>query len=251
VPGEESLRRFAPSAATVDRLRRDQAVRFILAIFDLAYAHVRHTLEAHAGVVDLTVAIDLPGRAAEQAMPGHPVLGLWTVPDPKLFRDTDAARDIPVSFIGARKAHPERLAALTALRASGLDVMVTGGKGETPIDDAHYASLLRRSLMTLNIPSSWVGAPPNTPRQLKGRVMEAIASGTLLLEPDGSPTSTLFAPMEHYVSFASLDDLAAKVRHYLAHPDEARMIARRGASHLKANYDAANFWQRVLARLPS
>ena len=37
--------------------------------------------------------------------------------------------------------------------------------------------------MTLNIPSSWAGAPPDTPRQLKGRVMEAIAG---LLQEDGA-----------------------------------------------------------------
>ena len=158
LPNEVGLRRFASSPSVLEDLRSRLGTRSVLAVFDLAYAYIRTTIAERARAADLVVSIDLPSPIAESMMPGCRVLGLWTVPDPELFFDDGGRRDIPVSFVGDRGAHPERQAVLAEPKTAVIDVLVAGSKGEAHLDNAGYGALLRRSLMTINIPSKWAGA---------------------------------------------------------------------------------------------
>ena len=60
------------------------------------------------------------------------------------------------------------------------------------------------------------------------RLYEATGVGSLLLTDEGSNLSELFEPGREVVTYAGVDDLVEKARHYLAHDEERRAIAAAG-----------------------
>ena len=62
------------------------------------------------------------------------------------------------------------------------------------------------------------------------RLYEATGVGSLLLTDEGSNLSELFQPGREVVTYADVDELVEKARHYLAHEDERRAIAAAGQS---------------------
>ncbi|HEY7794104.1 MAG TPA: glycosyltransferase [Gaiellaceae bacterium] len=60
------------------------------------------------------------------------------------------------------------------------------------------------------------------------RLYEATGVGSLLLTDEGSNLAELFDPGSEVVTYADVDDLVEKARHYLAHEDERRAIAAAG-----------------------
>ena len=60
------------------------------------------------------------------------------------------------------------------------------------------------------------------------RLYEATGVGSLLLTDEGSNLAELFEPGREVVTYAGVDDLVEKARHYLAHDDERRAIAAAG-----------------------
>lgn len=65
-------------------------------------------------------------------------------------------------------------------------------------------------------------------------VFEAMACGAMLLTERirGNGLEDLFTDGRHLVTFDSVEDLVAKVRHYLAHEEERKAIARAGQDHV-------------------
>ena len=60
------------------------------------------------------------------------------------------------------------------------------------------------------------------------RLYEATGVGSLLLTDEGSNLAELFEPGREVVTYAGVDELVEKARHYLAHEDERRAIAAAG-----------------------
>ena len=60
------------------------------------------------------------------------------------------------------------------------------------------------------------------------RLYEATGVGSLLLTDEGSNLAELFEPGREVVTYAGVDDLVEKARHYLAAEDERRTIAAAG-----------------------
>ena len=60
------------------------------------------------------------------------------------------------------------------------------------------------------------------------RLYEATGVGSLLLTDEGSNLAELFEPGSEVVTYAGVDDLVEKARHYLAAEDERRTIAAAG-----------------------
>jgi hypothetical protein len=173
-------------------------------------------------------------------------LQLWVPLDFSQFRNDGGARDIPVAFIGSTLGYPGNVRAeyLDHLVSKGIPVYRAGGFWEQPISVEKYADLLRRSRISLNFSQNAPGT-----HQMKGRVLETMFCGALLMENENQETKKFFTPMVDYVTFTSKDDLVDKVRYYVEHDDERLRIAMNG--HLKATRECNHrvFWDRIMGRL--
>jgi len=79
------------------------------------------------------------------------------------------------------------------------------------------------------------------------RNFEVPACGPLLITEDVRDLPAYFRPGEEVVTFSEIDDLRDKVAYYLAHPDQARAIARRGQARAHGEHTFVHRMQQVLA----
>lgn len=130
-----------------------------------------------------------------------------------------------VTFVGqAGRFHPYRCWVLDQVKASGIPLEVLRGSLEQTADI--YAD----SQITLNVSLNG---------DLNLRVFEALAAGGFLLTDELSAESglrLLFEPGKHLDTWRTPGELVDKVRHYLAHPAEARQIRQTGQIELLKNH---------------
>jgi hypothetical protein len=140
--------------------------------------------------------------------------GIWVRHHDLPFREQRSHGAIFVGQVG--RFHPYRGLALDAVGRANLPLEVV----QLPEDQAarHYGDAVLALNVSLN-------------GDISQRTFEVLGHGGCLLTDRLAPESGLermFQPGEHLVCFDDLDDLAAKMRHYLQHPDQALAIARRG-----------------------
>lgn len=178
----------------------------------------------------------------------HPLfdrfLLLWSPLDEALFYPADGVRDIPVSFVGQATGYRAyRREYVQYLRDHGIAGYFSYADETGQISHSQYAEIVRRSQMCVNFSYS-VDA-----HQLKGRVLEIMLSGALLLDSENDQTSMLFNPMEDYVPFSSKDDLLRKIYYLQAHPDEMAVIALNGMRKAHALYSGNAFWKAIFRKV--
>jgi glycosyltransferase involved in cell wall biosynthesis len=136
-------------------------------------------------------------------------------------RELRAAPSRPLTFVGqVGRFHPFRRWLLQQVQAAGLPLQVLRGRL------AETADLYADSQVTLNVSLNG---------DLNLRVFEALAAGGFLLTDelgDGSGLRRLFEPGRHLETWRTPGELVEKIRHYLAHPAEARRIRAAGQAEL-------------------
>lgn len=146
-----------------------------------------------------------------------------------------------VSFVGS--AYGNRPRWINALRERGIEVDCFGhGWKRGPVDAEAVPRIMRESVISLNFGDSGVvlhGLRPVRSRQLKARIFEVPGAGGFLLTEGGKHLAEFYAPGKELVVFEGIDDLAEKIRHYLAHPEERDRIARAGflKTHKEHTYE--------------
>jgi len=195
--------------------------------------------------VDVNVVIDCYSVYPQFFGDSSRFLDTWTPQDPALFHSQSGDRPIAVSFAGSTDYYPDRKAALNSLQQTGLPMHVAGGFGDTHLPIEDYAALLQQSKITLNF-STISGL--DQIKQCKGRTMEALFSGCLLLEEASPETRKWLTPDVHYVEFETAAELEDKITYFLAHDQEREKIAAAGHDFALANYAAEHFWQKILQR---
>lgn len=138
-------------------------------------------------------------------------------------RAIPAAPERPLTFIGqAGNFHPYRRHVLDAIRRAGLPLEAFRAPPEQTAD------IQAASAITLNCSLNG---------DLNLRVFEALGAGAFLLTDRLAPEAgldRLFTAGQHLDTYDSPDALIEKIRHYLAHPDEALRIRAAGQAHLLA-----------------
>ena len=128
---------------------------------------------------------------------------------------------LPLTFVGqAGRHHPFRCWVLDQVAAAGLPLQRLRGTL------AKTAEIYADSQITLNISLNG---------DLNLRVFEALAAGGFLLTDELGAESglpRLFQPGRHLDTWSSPGELIEKIRHYLAHPEEAQRIRRAGQAEL-------------------
>ena len=163
--------------------------------------------------------------------------------DPEQFPNPPrswAARTVQLGFGGGLT--PPRAAALGDLIRRGL---LTHRERDAEGYDG-YREFLCSCRCTLN--NSLTGGGSGQ-QHVKARVIEAALAGSLVLEPEGSPTADWFEPGVDYLAYGSAEDVARKIDWVRDNASEAEVMALRLRGKIVADHSPAMFWGRVLERL--
>ena len=195
-------------------------------------------------IVDLIVPIDnATGKIEQRKVDSPQYLYLWVPQSTAMFYPQE--KNIAVSFVGSTR-YPERAEFIRELTSKCPEIVLAGGQRETQLSHEAYASLIRRSRMSINFCGNPMG---DSYTQIKSRVFEATHCASLLFEPEWSPTSRLFEAGKEYITFNSVVELARKIQYYSENDEERARIAEAGYNKAKARYSACSFWDKVMEKL--
>lgn len=143
-----------------------------------------------------------------------------------------------VTFIGA--AYGNRPAWVAALSQRGVGVTCYGKGWDTGVvSSVDMARIYRHSRISLNFADSGLqmtGGKIQRSRQIKARTFEVPGAGGFLLTEPAEGLGEYFDIGREMVTYADADDLAAKVRHYLAQPGERDAMARLAHARVAAEH---------------
>lgn len=249
LPGTAQYRN--PSLDTFRQLRR-RGIPTVLFVPDLRKVFWQGIAGRIADAFDLVVSVD---GCSLETLPtishlGRRFLRGWSpiaaAPIPPF-----ATRRPCVNLVGSLWG--ARVAGVEALRRAGVEVVTRPATAEGPQDSglvshktlstASYLDSLRQAQLTVNFSACITGDG----HQLKCRVLEAAACGSMLLESANEVTRDFFEEGREFISFDGIPDLLEKVRYFLAHPEIASGIATNATSRFLKHYTATAFWTRVLA----
>ncbi|HWF65770.1 MAG TPA: glycosyltransferase [Acidobacteriaceae bacterium] len=131
-----------------------------------------------------------------------------------------------VSFIGTR--YGERAAIIQQLRESGIEVECFGyGWPSGPVDTAQIPVIMRDSIISLNFSAGFISSGGHD-RQIKARTFEVPGAGGFLLTDAAPGLENVYRIGDEIEVFDNLEQLKAKIRYYLEHPEERDRIALAG-----------------------
>ncbi len=235
------------------RALRARGVPTVLVVPDLRKVYWQGVVKRVAETFDLVVSLD---GCSLDSLPSLRELG------ERFFRGWSPISPAPVpAYLGRPIAANlvgslwgDRIAGVGALRQAGIDVMTrpSSPPGAQDADVAAHKTLtteaylatLRQSRLTINFSACSTGDGA----QLKGRVFEAAACGSLLLESVNDVTRDYFEEGRDFIYFDGIPDLVEKARYYLDHPDKAAVIAANATRRFLDRYTAAHFWRDLLDR---
>jgi spore maturation protein CgeB len=178
-------------------------------------------------------ATTYPAALAQSRRDGHTnfVLTQWAADAAKLAVPRPARQcRYQVSFVGS--AYGNRPQWIAALKKRGIDATCFGhGWPNGPVPAADIPRIIRESVISLNFGDSGLvlrGLIPRRSRQIKARVFEVPGVGGFLMTENADTLESFYVPGKEIVVFYGIDDLADKIKHFLAHPDERDEIARAG-----------------------
>jgi hypothetical protein len=229
---------FNPTMNCLDQVRKQTKSKLCFIWCDTGNDWGKPQIQGIGNIADLHISWDVP--ADEPVCSNH--INLWTPEDPKLFY-FEQNKKTDLSFIGSPR-YQDRAMSLQYLISKQLPIMVRGGQREQKLIPEQYASFLRGTKISINFSFS-----PDGIFQLKGRVLESLASGCLLLEQENKHTNSMFTPNVDYVPFSNPEELAQKAAYYLEHEDERKKIAAAGNKKFLENYTVEHYWNKVFERL--
>jgi hypothetical protein len=161
-----------------------------------------------------------------------------------------------VSLFGS--VFPARLRLVERLASAGLPLALFGGRGwqASPHLAPHYRGFVPSEAFDRTVRESKVvlalledhltGAP-----HMNTKLWEAVRNGQLALTTRYAPLVDAYGLVEgrDIVFYDSPDDLAEKARHYLAHPQERRELARRLFHAILARFDYEDLYRGLFDRL--
>lgn len=195
-------------------------------------------------VADLIVYFE-PGFPAPDHGPEAGRFLLVPIPVSSIFDDDgqERTRDLESCFVGT--LYCDRVYWLSLLKhfCPGIHLVIGNRTSQSP-DHAAFAAILRRSRIAFSFGHRGQGLHIVT-----GRTFEAMRSGCLLFEQEGSRLDAFFIPYRHYIPFRDGDDLLWKLDFFQRHEEYRQRIATAGRRHLTRHYAPENFWIGILERL--
>ena len=202
-----------------------------------------------AGMVDIASAFDLCWTSDPTALDWYAAHGARAIylpagANPDVFVPVERERDIPVLFVG--KNYGRRAAIVGRLAEQGIDVTCYGdGWPRGTVTTAEMVALMNRARITLGIGET--GDP--TLLSLKGRDFEAPMAGAFYLTQHNPELAAHYALGTEIETWADVGELTAKVRYYLAKPQEAEAIRHAGAARARRDHTWRGRFEKAFAAL--
>jgi glycosyltransferase involved in cell wall biosynthesis len=193
-----------------------------------------------AGMVDIASAFDLcwtsdPTALEWYAEHGARAIYLPAGANPGVFAPRECSRNPSVLFVG--KNYGRRAEIVQGLQDAGVDVRPYGqGWPNGPLGTEAMVEAMNRAAITIGISET---ADPAL-LSLKARDFEAPMCGAFYLAQANPELAAHYEIGQEIVTWKDVPDLADKCRHYLAHPQEAEAIRRRGAERARREHT----WRR-------
>lgn len=233
-----------PPRDVIDRIANVLRIKVYIQLFDASTVGINSWLPFgnYVGIIDM-VSTHLGYR-------GNPkIIQTYSAVNPQDFYDQKLKRDIDVSFVGSIDpggvGWPLRNEYINFLRNNGVNVVTCGGQRYNRISIEEYSNILNRSKISLNFCrqcSSGVS-------QLKGRVFEAMACRSFLLEEDGSETREFFEVGRDLIIFSDKKELLEKILYYLKHDRQREEITQSGYKKVTNLYNATNMWVYIFSKM--
>lgn len=159
------------------------------------------------------------------------------------YRRIDGVKkDVPVSFVG--QPHSNRRQIIHELRVAGIPVQAYGTGWEKRLSFDEMVMMFNRSLINLNLNNS----ADQTTRQIKGRNFEVPACGGFLLTDVAENLSDYYAFGREIDTYAGTPQMIEKIRHYLAHPEEANEIAKAAYERTMAEHTYSHRFNDIFTK---
>lgn len=233
-----------PSVGTLNQLK-ELGIKLCFLWPDSGPGWATDTMLSLTSLADLQVTWDRADSEFHRTLPVIPnILRLWPPQDNHLFTFNEYdSRAFKVSFVGSRY-YPARRDVVDYLKSQLPELHVSGGQREDKLSPYEYAWVVRQSEIMLNLPMHPLGFS-----QIKSRVVESMACGTMVVELKNGSTSQLFEPSKDYVEAESFEDMVVKAKFYLANANERIKIAQAGRSKYLLNYTAQHYWNTIFEQL--
>lgn len=140
-----------------------------------------------------------------------------------LYRDFHLSRIYDVAFIG--QCYGKRPFLIEELRKRGVNVL-TFGRGWPNSKRLSQSDVIKTYNQSKIIFNSFITSKDTI--GINGRDFEATGCGSLSVTQGISEIKKFFIPGKEIITYTDLDDAAKKIRYYLAHDEERKMIARAG-----------------------
>lgn len=189
------------------------------------------------GMRDICRYFDLCWTSTEDALKKYCVEGALPLylpegANPDVHRPFDVEREFDVSFVG--QCYGNRPEVIRRLREQGIRAEAFGfgwPNGALPTEE--MVKMYSRS--RINLGFGGVAGHDDT-YCLKGRDFEIPMSGGLYVTESCAELEKFFRPGREVVTYDGIDDLVGKIRHLLAHPEEADRIRKAGYERAQAEH---------------
>lgn len=232
---------YQPMPWILARLKK-RNIRVVVLWWDTCYLGFVKSVSPVINVVDVHGILDNPtlnlGESHEAQLLKEKTIVLLC---PYAVDIEERERDIDVAFLGQVSSYRDnRKTYLHFLFENNIALFISTNDRNQQCSHEMYYETLSRAKIGLNFSMSANGP------QFKGRVIETMLAGSLLLDERNKQTACYFSEGEDYVAFSSKKELLEKIKYYLAHEDERKMIAESGQRKAKQLTNGKQFWDKVL-----
>jgi spore maturation protein CgeB len=216
-------------AETLEEIRSHKVPIINLALNDKEHFVGKIRNNQAWGARDICRHFDLCWTSTEDSLIKYCVEGARPIylpegANPLIHKPCNVEKSIDVSFVG--QCYGNRSAVINTLKERDIAVKAYGwGWPDGPLATEEMVKMYSRSKINLGFGGV---AGHNDTFCLKGRDFEIPMSGGLYLTEDHPELARVFRPGEEILTYSGVDDLVAKIKYYLTHPDDAEEIRRRG-----------------------
>jgi spore maturation protein CgeB len=220
-----------------------------LSLNDKEYFIGKNQREPAIGMRDICRAFDLCWTSTADSLKKYCVEGgmplcLPEGANPEIHKPCNVEKTIDVSFVG--QCYGNRPEIVRRLREQGIAVAAYGqGWPEGPLATEEMVRMYSASRINLGFGGV---SGHRSAYCLKGRDFEIPMSGGLYVTEYHPELTQVYAPDE-IVMYRGFDDLAAKIRSLLAHPEKAEEIRKKGLARARGSHTWEMRFEKVFRLL--